>query len=140
MNRYTGRSLAASLDGRSLGCWEEGLVDFLSSYRGYRHASTGRSSYELVMGRLMRLPWKFQALLRHVLPDLSSPEEMKKHMVCLLASLAALQGEAQESALKRQVRNLKEYNQWKKVPNNAGHEVFFLGDMVWVRAGGNRRN
>lgn len=56
-------------------------------------------------------------------------------MVCLLASLAALQSEAQESVLKRQVRNLKEYNRRKKVPENAGNEVFFPGDMVWVKSG-----
>lgn len=69
MNRYIVRSLSAALEGRDLDTWEEGLTDFLASYRGFRHASTGYSPHELVMRRPMRLPWKFHALPRHVLPN-----------------------------------------------------------------------
>lgn len=60
--------------------------------------------------------------------------------MCLLASLAALQGEAKEAVLKRQIRNFKEYNRQKRVLVNSGNEVLFPGDLVWVRVANSRRN
>lgn len=61
-------------------------------------------------------------------------------MTCLVASLAAFQSEAQEAVLKRQVRNIQEYNLRKKVFEHTGREVYFKGDKVWVRNCSNRAN
>lgn len=50
----------------------------------------------------MRLPWKYHVLPRHVLPDTGDSEGLERHMTCLVASLAALQGEARESVLSKE--------------------------------------
>lgn len=90
MNKHLVRALRAAMDGHDLTTWEAGLTDFLTNYRGFRHSSTGRSPHELIMGQPMRLPWRFHALPRHVLPDSGDAEDLGRHMTCLLASLAAL--------------------------------------------------
>lgn len=75
-----------------------------------------------------------------MLPDSGSTKDLKRHMTCLLTSLAALQDEVQEVVLKRQVRNIREYNRCKKVSEHSGKEIFFKGDIVWVRNHSGRLN
>lgn len=53
MNKYFVRVLRAVLEGYDLVLWEGGLLDFVISCRGFRYVFTGKSSYKLVMGRLM---------------------------------------------------------------------------------------
>lgn len=53
MNKHLVRALRAALEGHDLASWEGGLLDFVTSCRGFRHASTGKSPHKLVMGRPM---------------------------------------------------------------------------------------
>lgn len=83
LNGVLGRALAATLDKGDLRTWERGLVDFLTGYRGLRHSSTGKSPHQLLMGRPTRLPWKFHAMPRLLIPDDLSGEEVELYMLCL---------------------------------------------------------
>lgn len=140
LNGVLGRALAATLDKGDLRTWERGLVDFLTGYRGLRHLSTGKSPHQLLMGRPMRLPWKFHAMPRLMIPDNLSGEEVERYMVCLNESLKVLHGSAREAMLKRQVQNLREYNSQKAVHDQGHAETFFPGDIVWVRNANPRRS
>lgn len=70
---------------------------------------------------------------RLLIPDDLSGEEVERHMLCLNESLKVLHGSAREAMLKRQVRNLREYNTRKAVHTHGHEETFFPGDMVWVK-------
>lgn len=85
------------------------------------------------------MPWKFHAMPCPVIPD-ESEEALSCHMVCLAASLKVLHEFAREAILKRQVRNMREYNKRKAVVQHEHGETFFEGDMVWVLNPNLRRN
>lgn len=76
---------------------------------------------------------------RPLLPD-DSGEALSKHMICLAESLKLLQDSAREAILKRQVRNMREYNKRKAVVEHGHEETFFVGDMVWVKNANPRKN
>lgn len=75
-----------------------------------------------------------------MLSDSGSTKDLKRYMTCLFISLVVLQDEVQEVVLKRQVRNIREYNRCKKVSEYSGKEIFFKGDIVWVRNYSGRLN
>lgn len=83
----------------------------------------------------MRLPWKFHAMPRLMIPDDASGAELEQHMTCLDLdeSLKVLHSAANESMLKRQVRNVREYNTRKAVHAHGMQDQFFPGNMVWVK-------
>lgn len=112
LNSVTRRALVATLENGDIRTWEMGLLDFLTGYRGFRHSSIGQSPHQLLMGHPMCMAWKFHAMPWPFLPA-GSGKELSHHMVCLTESLNILQDTAQEAILKRQVRNMKEYN-WRK--------------------------
>lgn len=137
LNGVTARATLSKGDVRT---WEQGLLDFLTGYRGLRHSSTGKSPHQLLMLRPMRMPWKFHAMPRPVIPDDLSGAVVEKHMVCLGESLKILHGAAREEMLKRQIRNMREYNLRKAVNKQGQVTEFFVGDLVWVKNVNPRRN
>lgn len=139
LNYVTSRALAAALENGDLRTWETGLLDFFMGYRGFRHSTMGKSPHQVLMSRPMRLPWRFHAMPRPLLP-MDSGEALSRHMVCLAASLKLLQDTARESILKRQIRNMREYNKRKAVVEHGHDDVFFVGDLVWVKNANPRRN
>lgn len=100
LNNVTSRALAAALENGDLQTWEAGLLDFLMGYKGFRHSTTGKSPHQILMSRPMRLPWKFHATPRPLLP-VDSPDALAKHMTCRAESLKLLQDTAREANLKR---------------------------------------
>lgn len=101
LNSLLGKALVATLANGDLRTWEAGLLDFLTGYQGFRHSSTGQSPHQMLMGRPMRMPWKFHAMPRLLIPD-TSGDDLSKHMVCLAESLKILHNTARKAILKRQ--------------------------------------
>lgn len=83
--------------------------------------------------------WKFYVMLCSVIFD-ESEEVFSCYMVCLVVSLKVLYEFVREVILKRQVRNMREYNKRKAVVQYEYGEIFFEGDMVWVLNSNLRRN
>lgn len=109
-------------------------------YRGLKYASTGKSPHQMLMFRPMRLPWKYYAMPRPVIPDNQPGEIVEQHMLKLGQSLQTLHASARVGMLKRQVRNLKEYNARKAVHEHGHVAEFAAGDLVWVRIANPRKN
>lgn len=129
LNGVLGRSLAAMLEQGELHTWERGLRDFLMGYRGLCHASTGKSPHQMLMFRPVRLPWKYHAMPRLAIPDNQPGEIVEQHMLKLGKSLKVLHESARVAMLKKQVRNLKEYNTQKAFHEHGHLMEFDVGDM-----------
>lgn len=101
LNGALGRALVATLEKEDKRTWERGLSDFLIGYGGLRHASTGRSPHELLTARPMRLPWKFCAMPRPMIPDNQPAPALEEYMVKMQASLQVLHDSAKDAILER---------------------------------------
>lgn len=140
LNSVMGRALIAALEKGNVQTWENRLQDFLAGYRGLKHASTGKSPYQLLLSRPMRPAWKLQAMPRNLVPDNQGGPALEEHMRKLLLSLEILQSSAREGILKQQVRNMKSYNSRRAVSGPGDAVTYRVGDLVWLKDVNPRKN
>lgn len=76
-------------------------MDILTGYRGFRYFLTGKSFYQLLMGRLMCLFLKFYVMFRLLISDDGTGAEMERYMFCLNEFLKILYQSVRELMLKR---------------------------------------
>ena len=88
-----------------------------------KHEGTQHTPYELVFGRLTRVPSSDPLEPEDLLPTYAG------YMTALVERLSFLQGTAQEKLLLAKKRS-KEYYDKK-----ANHKMFKIGDFVWLQSG-----